>query len=337
MEKYKDRFEHGHFSFSDFQEVASLVSSRAFFVAKHHGQSLVPFADVFNHKCAMVVMDKEHELEGDSSDADSQSSRDCDLSDIPLEHRLEICICTNFSHEFQEKGLEIRAAQFIPKRQEIHNTYGELDNEELLHKYGFCIEGNIFDSVAISSELLMRHIQRSIPETTFTNRHKVLQSTLESMETVISNFKLFSQMKMSNSLLMILRLFFCSEDEFQSALQALTETELDDPSASVDAKHPDLPDQAWICFRDVLCELEKTFSKNRIPGDRVIVLLEGKCMLLNAFIKWVSILVSQGLHQDSKIMSNSMMSDNQTKSTPSSMSSSINKRKFIQIWCMVDD
>ena len=139
----------------------------------------MPFADVFNHKCAMVVMDKEHELEGHSSDhSDSGSSRDCNLSDVPLERRLEICICSNFSQQFQENGLEIRAAQFIPKGQEIHNTYGELDNEELLYKYGFCIEGNIFDSVTIGKELLMTHIQRSIPQPTFKKRQNVLQTSV---------------------------------------------------------------------------------------------------------------------------------------------------------------
>ena len=39
----------------DFLAAASITSSRGFFIDDRHGFGLVPGADFFNHKCALVV------------------------------------------------------------------------------------------------------------------------------------------------------------------------------------------------------------------------------------------------------------------------------------------
>lgn len=188
MERYPDRFESCPIQFSDFQDAASLVSSRAFFVDDFHGlftvqsvfegrlgQSLVPLADVFNHKCSIVVLDRDHELEGVDSE-DEEKDR-LEMTDVPKEYRLEISICSATSKQ-GVKGLEIRAMQNIPKGNEIHNTYGELDNEELLHKYGFCIEDNPFDSVEIDKQRLSDAICSKKPQSLHPNRIRFLLELL---------------------------------------------------------------------------------------------------------------------------------------------------------------
>lgn len=45
--------------------------------------------------------------------------------------------------------LRIVAAQAIPSGQEVHNTYGEYGNTELIYKHGFALRENPFDAVAL--------------------------------------------------------------------------------------------------------------------------------------------------------------------------------------------
>ena len=51
--------------------------------------------------------------------------------------------------ETDEHSLEIVAASDIPAGSEIYNTYGELGNSELVHKYGFCLPDNPFTVVCL--------------------------------------------------------------------------------------------------------------------------------------------------------------------------------------------
>ncbi|KAF6262972.1 hypothetical protein COO60DRAFT_557117 [Scenedesmus sp. NREL 46B-D3] len=51
--------------------------------------------------------------------------------------------------QFPEKRLEIVAASPVPAGAEVHNTYGELGNQALVHKYGFCLPCNPFDEVGL--------------------------------------------------------------------------------------------------------------------------------------------------------------------------------------------
>ena len=140
---------------------------------------MVPFADVFNHKCAIVAVDKEYEIEQEESSTEEEEEggyASCDVASLPPEKRLEITICGANSCVDGEKGLEIRAAQTITKGHEIHNTYGELNNEELLSKYGFCVLDNPFDSVLLEKEVILEEVLKAIPSSTFKERSRVIQN-----------------------------------------------------------------------------------------------------------------------------------------------------------------
>ena len=54
---------------ADYLHAASLTASRAFFVDEHHGEALVPFADLLNHKPALVPEGAQLE-DGDDGDED---------------------------------------------------------------------------------------------------------------------------------------------------------------------------------------------------------------------------------------------------------------------------
>ncbi|KAF8061932.1 davT [Scenedesmus sp. PABB004] len=51
--------------------------------------------------------------------------------------------------EFPAERLDIIAASPIAPGAEVHNTYGELSNSQLVHKYGFCLPANPFDEVQL--------------------------------------------------------------------------------------------------------------------------------------------------------------------------------------------
>jgi len=95
------------------------------------------------------------------------SDKGRDLDQIDPEKKLEILICNSANAEGIQ-GLEINAAQFIPKENEIHNTYGELSNSTLLMKYGFCLLQNPFDYVSIDIHLFLTELEKSIEPLTKT-------------------------------------------------------------------------------------------------------------------------------------------------------------------------
>lgn len=51
-----------------------------------------------------------------------------------------------------DQRLDIIAASAIAGGCEVHNTYGELSNPELVHKYGFCLPHNPFDEVQLGPD-----------------------------------------------------------------------------------------------------------------------------------------------------------------------------------------
>ena len=48
------------------------------------------------------------------------------------------------------------AASSIPKGAEVHNTYGELGNADLLSKYGFALRQNPFSAVVLSKASVLQ-------------------------------------------------------------------------------------------------------------------------------------------------------------------------------------
>ena len=63
--------------FAAFARAASLVSSRAFHVDEWHGDAMVPFADVFNHRSAVIVLGNAGlKIEGHGDDEDTDGEED---------------------------------------------------------------------------------------------------------------------------------------------------------------------------------------------------------------------------------------------------------------------
>lgn len=182
--KYKDRLRFEAWTFQNFQKAASLVASRAFGIDSTLGDGMVPLADAFNHKVSVVelasqyvvhgVSDSESESESDSEEHEEQqlplsafneqepaaplvladSTTQFSVCGITscngLDLRLEIAIIDSGD------ALQIVAASTIPfVGQEIHNTYGELSNTDLVKKYGFAIRDNPFAVVALDKSLIL--------------------------------------------------------------------------------------------------------------------------------------------------------------------------------------
>lgn len=57
---------------------------------------------------------------------------------------------------------QIIAASPVPKGQEVHNTYGELGNAELVVKYGFALRRNPFDVVLLDKGELVEEARRIV-------------------------------------------------------------------------------------------------------------------------------------------------------------------------------
>ena len=52
--------------------------------------------------------------------------------------------------------MQIVAASDVPKGAEIHNTYGELGNADLVSKYGFALSDNPFSAVILDKASLLQ-------------------------------------------------------------------------------------------------------------------------------------------------------------------------------------
>lgn len=184
------------FTLDNYRAAASLVASRAFGVDDVHGMSLVPLADIFNHKCAYVTLSNDYVIEG-ASDSDSESgdgsSEISSESEAEAEatasegeadgeidrqqeggelsegkvlpavlstaegadpaHTMEIAILA--AERNGVDVLEIVATSEVAEGGEVHNTYGELSNCDLVQKYGFAVAGNPFDAVELPLQPLV--------------------------------------------------------------------------------------------------------------------------------------------------------------------------------------
>ncbi|KFM23719.1 Ribosomal N-lysine methyltransferase 3 [Auxenochlorella protothecoides] len=164
-----------NYSFPAFQAAASLVASRAFKVDDAVGDAMVPLADVFNHKASVVALSDHSEASGSGGEGSGSpgaspgagtmltsqlvppsflANAEPELHGLRsangLSLALEICIVDD------EEGaaLRILTASPIGEGREVHNTYGELGNRDLLEKYGFTLPENPHDSVTLELEAL---------------------------------------------------------------------------------------------------------------------------------------------------------------------------------------
>jgi hypothetical protein len=84
LRRKSDLVDAGAFDLATYLRAASLTSSRAFFVDDCHGEALVPFADLLNHKCALVPDDAviEGGVDEGSDDSSAAAADDDDDDDV---------------------------------------------------------------------------------------------------------------------------------------------------------------------------------------------------------------------------------------------------------------
>ena len=153
---------------------ASLASSRAFYVDDEHGEALVPGADAFNHKAALVP--EGCEVEGDAEEGEEEGNEDDEGEEDEAEEKEgeEEKEAEEEEEEEEEEGerladeqlrqtarviaeaggLELRmdttlhnlgaavgmrAMRPLARGAEVFNTYGEVGNQTLLANYGFVL------------------------------------------------------------------------------------------------------------------------------------------------------------------------------------------------------
>jgi hypothetical protein len=156
-------------SWKAFLKVTSLVASRSFEVDAEHGVSMVPIADIFNHRTLnehvhLETSDFNSHQEDYASDEGFHVDSD-GVIEVEAKRHIEISaseddgVVVEESDEAKKEAvdlIEIRVINAVQKNEEVFNTYGEHNNAYLLMKYGFCEENNPFDSVNIDlAQVLM--------------------------------------------------------------------------------------------------------------------------------------------------------------------------------------
>lgn len=76
-------------------------------------------------------------------------------------------------------NVQVIAASDLEAGSEIHNTYGELGNAELVSKYGFALPDNPFDALELDKQDLVDaarlHMRKSLSERCFRRRMRFLE------------------------------------------------------------------------------------------------------------------------------------------------------------------
>lgn len=130
-----------------FQESYAICSSRAFYVDEAHGEALVPFGDMLNHKVA-----RKSSLHGVVAEDDGEEAMYPPNHPVLLElSEMEAGIGSSDDHQY----VKIITLKEISANSEIFNTYGEHGNAVLLHDYGFVSPTNPFNIVNLDHELLL--------------------------------------------------------------------------------------------------------------------------------------------------------------------------------------
>ncbi|KYQ93075.1 hypothetical protein DLAC_05688 [Tieghemostelium lacteum] len=170
--KHSDIFSGESFSYREYLIATSLVSSRAFNVDSYHGDSMVPLADIFNHrtlrenvhiesngdvckKCGSFYTCAHRKLKKSNSDIlhdDNDNSDDEEFSKL-----------FGKSSENQE-NLFIKIVKSCKSQTEVFNTYGDHDNTMLLSKYGFVEMDNPCDKIYLSRQEIDKIIMESIKD-----------------------------------------------------------------------------------------------------------------------------------------------------------------------------
>lgn len=160
----------------------SLISSRSFEIDAYHGFGMVPLADLFNHKTGAedvhITSVSSHHESDDDSDDDSNNGNDYSDADISDDGNGQLSQdLDKNSHgdmdmecppvpEEEPTVLEMILIKDVKAGDEVYNTYGNMGNAALLHRYGFTEENNPYDIVNIDIELVLEW-----SNSLFSNRH----------------------------------------------------------------------------------------------------------------------------------------------------------------------
>ncbi|CAD7703274.1 unnamed protein product [Ostreobium quekettii] len=113
--------------------------------------------------------------------------------------RLEIAICSA-----TEDVLEIVTASRIEQGNEIHNTYGEHSNAELLHKYGFALLSNPFNVITIAKQAVVDAMTDIMGEELCRERCELLQDNSHLLEPDDEPFEILEGGLLSAPLVVVL-------------------------------------------------------------------------------------------------------------------------------------
>eukprot|EP01018_Ginkgo_biloba_P023761 Gb_03288 [translate_table: standard] len=168
------------FSIEQYFAAKTVVGSRAFEVDDYHGFSMVPLADLFNHKTAAedvhitsVANDVDSDIDNNQESLVDDNNTNCFSSDISDNLSTKEG-GTNFAESLNGHGrneiigagfstssgsskevLEMILIKDVEEGNEVFNTYGTLSNAALLHRYGFTEPDNPFDIVNVDFDLVI--------------------------------------------------------------------------------------------------------------------------------------------------------------------------------------
>ncbi|CEP09797.1 hypothetical protein [Parasitella parasitica] len=98
--------------------------------------------------------DEEEEEEEEEGEEEAQNA----IIMVPMADMLNHKTGYNNARLFHESEcLQMRAIKDIKQGEQIYNTYGDLCNADLLRKYGFVDEKNVFDLVELDGQLIVEH------------------------------------------------------------------------------------------------------------------------------------------------------------------------------------
>ena len=176
-------------SFRAFLRAISYSNSRGFYVDERHGEAMVPFADLFNHRTAYTPLEYEVWTQSDSDDEgnnDKDAPRVLPIDELDADeeadvsehdkkriegHEQTMCLASS-TNAGERDELVVGLLRAVEKGSEIFNTYGEHGNAHLLQHYGFTLEGNIFDQVGPQDACASRHARTHARTRAHTHTHK---------------------------------------------------------------------------------------------------------------------------------------------------------------------
>jgi len=265
------------FSFTVFKNAASLVSSRSFgvYISEDVGDAMVPMADIFNHKASVLKLGGEYML-GDQEESDSDSvSPLCGMDSANgIGLKLHIGIIDD-----DAGNLDIVVVSDIEKDCEIFNTYGELGNADLVHKYGFCLPENPFTAVSLDKSIFFDVVRTVLGDRVFTERFSILKD--ETALSVLDEepFELYSNQHIGAPLYVALILFFESLETFYDILSGDEAPEQDIPISKLN--------EQMTSTLDTMCRKRLSLYGNIPTGEKyetASTLMRSEINILKGFL-----------------------------------------------------